>query len=137
MENKIKESNKVHLELPLRVEELYGSDFLPSYCWEKPVLLRQDPVFVVGYPRSGTTLMQSLLATQDSTISLPETHFFTLVRNCLQVYNDCIGYESLEKAIDTIREKIRFSINAEEYIKTLCQQNKLSPKMLFEAIVVD
>ncbi len=128
MENKIKESNKVHLELPLRVEELYGGEFLPSYGWETPIVLRQDPVFVVGYPRSGTTLMQSLLATQDSIISLPETHFFTLVRNCLQVDNDRIGYESLEKAIDKIREKIRFSMNAEEYIKNCVSKKNFLQK---------
>ncbi len=34
-------------------------------------------IFVVGCPRSGTTLLQSLLASNSSVISFPESHFFT------------------------------------------------------------
>jgi hypothetical protein len=33
-------------------------------------------IFVVGCPRSGTTLLQSLLAAHESLVSFPETHFF-------------------------------------------------------------
>lgn len=34
-------------------------------------------VFIVGFPRSGTTYLQSLLCTQPSWVSMPETHFFS------------------------------------------------------------
>lgn len=136
MESTIRKSNTVELRLPGDVTKMYGSEFLPSYYWKVPILLRQDPVFIVGYPRSGTTLVQSLLATQDI-MSLPETHFFTLIRNCLKVKSGRVTIESLEKAIDKAREKIRLSINAENHLKELAKQQKLSPKMLFEAIVVD
>lgn len=136
MDSQIRESNKVELNLPKKPEELYGSEFLPSYRWEKPITLRQDPVFIVGYPRSGTTLLQSLLATQNL-LTLPETHFFTLVRNCLKVEKGRITLASLEIALEKIREKIRLSKNAEEHLKKLAQDKKLSPKILFEAIVVD
>jgi len=37
--------------------------------------------FIVGVPRSGTTLLQSLLSSHSSTMSFPETHFFTRVAN--------------------------------------------------------
>ncbi len=33
-------------------------------------------IFVVGCPRSGTTLLQSLLAAHETLVSFPETHFF-------------------------------------------------------------
>jgi LPS sulfotransferase NodH len=33
-------------------------------------------IFVVGCPRSGTTLLQSLLAAHERLVSFPETHFF-------------------------------------------------------------
>jgi Sulfotransferase family len=36
-------------------------------------------VFLVGFPRSGTTLLQSLLAAHPEVMSLPETFFFTSV----------------------------------------------------------
>jgi len=35
-------------------------------------------VFIVGCPRSGTTLLQGLLAGHSEILSLPETHFFSL-----------------------------------------------------------
>ncbi len=35
-------------------------------------------LFIVGAPRSGTTLLQALLATHPQIISRPETHFFSL-----------------------------------------------------------
>ena len=40
--------------------------------------INQSPkrVFVVGCPRSGTTLLQSILLTNPSIISFPESHFF-------------------------------------------------------------
>jgi hypothetical protein len=37
-------------------------------------------IFVVGCPRSGTTLLQALLSQQPGLTTLPETHFFTEVR---------------------------------------------------------
>ncbi len=37
-------------------------------------------VFVVGCPRSGTTLLQSLLATHPEIVSFPESHFFNRLR---------------------------------------------------------
>jgi hypothetical protein len=42
--------------------------------------LPQDPVFIVGPPRSGTTYLQSLLACLDGVYSFSETHFFTTLR---------------------------------------------------------
>ena len=35
-------------------------------------------VFVVGCPRSGTTLLQSILLTNPSIISFPESHFLSI-----------------------------------------------------------
>ena len=46
--------------------------------------LPQDPIFIVGYPRSGTTLLQSLLATQENVYSMPETHFFTAISRSIK-----------------------------------------------------
>jgi hypothetical protein len=38
-------------------------------------------VFLVGCPRSGTTLLQALLAAHPRILSFPETHFFSAVRS--------------------------------------------------------
>lgn len=37
-------------------------------------------VFIVGAPRSGTTLVQSMLTAHDRVLSFPESHFFRLLR---------------------------------------------------------
>jgi len=39
--------------------------------------LSQYPVFLVGYPRSGSTLLQALLEMQGHLVTFPETHFFS------------------------------------------------------------
>ena len=36
----------------------------------------KERIFLVGCPRSGTTLLQSLLAANSKVLSFPETHFF-------------------------------------------------------------
>src|SRR5438105_11874680 len=46
----------------------------------KPAGIRSEPgerpIFIVGCPRSGTTLLQCLIATQEGVVTFPETHFF-------------------------------------------------------------
>ena len=37
------------------------------------------PIFIVGCPRSGTTLVQCILSVSSAAFSLPETHFFSHV----------------------------------------------------------
>jgi hypothetical protein len=37
------------------------------------------PIFIVGCPRSGTTLVQCILSASSQAFSLPETHFFSYV----------------------------------------------------------
>ena len=39
----------------------------------------ERPIFVVGCPRSGTTLVQCILSASSAAFSLPETHFFSWV----------------------------------------------------------
>src|SRR5215813_14115347 len=48
------------------------------------------PIFVVGCPRSGTTLVQCILSASSQAFSLPETHFFSYVapRPSLHVSSD-------------------------------------------------
>src|SRR4051794_7029657 len=43
------------------------------------------PIFVVGAPRSGTTLVQCILSANSQAYSLPETHFFSVVLPALGV----------------------------------------------------
>ena len=37
-----------------------------------------SPIFIVGFPRSGTTLLQTMVSTQKNILSFPETQFFNI-----------------------------------------------------------
>ncbi|WP_161786463.1 sulfotransferase [Methylobacter sp. BBA5.1] len=131
------EQNRVHRQYKTDISFLLGRQYKGSTSWKKPITLNQAPIFVVGYPRSGTTLLQSKLMTQNGIVSLPETHFFSIVRNKLRVIDDKIRPDCLKDAFFTLRERLPFSVEAEQYLTQLAENSQLSPKMMFEAIVVD
>ena len=110
-----------------------------SSSWDQQtdLALRQDPVFVVGHPRSGTTLLQSLIATQLTPAIFPETHFFSIVRMYIKVVDDIVQNESISKALSFLDDKLEMSSECRQYIVELSEQNELSPKMMFEALVFD
>lgn len=58
-------------------------EHLPPTTGAKPNFLglgaAKVPIFIVGAPRSGTTLMQCMLSANEATYSLPETHFFCTI----------------------------------------------------------
>lgn len=137
-ENIAKENSPKHpLQLPTDI--IYHNNYRADGDWSayKHQILRQDPVFIVGYPRSGTTLVQSLLATQKNTITLHETHFFCVIEKLIKTRNGKIISENLDELIHNIRERVSFSVNAEEHIKKLLSTTGLSKKMLFEIVIID
>jgi len=129
--------NKINSNYPDDINKLLGNSYKMSINWITPILLNQSPIFIVGYPRSGTTLIQSKLMTQINIISLAETHFFSKVMSYLEINKDKVLLMSLDKAIDCLRECLPLSLQAENHLKKLSENNQLSPKMMFEAIIVD
>lgn len=100
--------------------------------------LPQDPIFIVGYPRSGTTLLQALLATQAGILSLPETHFFCTVNRFVKTdKKGFIELNCLEQVFEKIYEKmdLRFRPTEIEELTFYTKIKKLKPKNLFEYIV--
>jgi hypothetical protein len=103
-----------------------------------PVCLTQNPIFVVGYPRSGTTLIQRLLATQRGIVSFPETHYFGGVEKHVQTDgNGCIVPSSLWVMLDAVREKMGFEFAEEERrdLQQLAADRRLSSRDFFEYAV--
>ncbi len=100
--------------------------------------LPQDPVFIVGCPRSGTTLLQSLLATQQGIFTFPETHFFTIIfRHIKKNENGYIIRSCLEQVFSAIEQMIelQFSEQIKKKILAASENNALGIKTLFEIIV--
>jgi hypothetical protein len=99
-------------------------------------MINQKPIFIVGYPRSGTTLLQTLLSTQNNFISFPETHFFSTILTNMKITME-----------GTLENKYEISKLLKENIKqdnwkntniynTLHNNEYLSIKNLFESIIL-
>jgi hypothetical protein len=71
-------------------------------------------VFLVGCPRSGTTLLQSLLASSSHVVSFPETHFFV----------NLLPYRPLYQKMGIASRRAR--IRLEEFLSDIDRRDMLS-----------
>jgi len=83
-------------------------------------------IFVVGCPRSGTTLLQKLLINIPGSYSMPETYFFQLLANNYYVapgslppflkfnYPNDVNTVILKRILDFLRKDINFTISGEK-----------------------
>lgn len=131
--------NSPYIEIQEDPDVIYHHDFRPDGPWTEysHQYLRQDPVFIIGYPRSGTTLVQSLLATQSGLAALHETHFFNFLAREIGTSQGKIDPDCLDHVILNIRERIKVSVNAEKHIRKIVSKKGISSKMLFEIIIID
>jgi hypothetical protein len=108
--------------------------------YHNSIQLSQNPIFIVGFPRSGTTLLQSMLATQDNVFSFQETHFFcTTMRFIEKDENGFIKPECLEVVFQNIKEKTdhEFSPDVQSEISDYADVNQLSVQLLFECLITN
>jgi len=106
---------------------------MPNIC-----KLSQYPIFIVGFPRSGTTLLQSMLATQENIYSFPETHFFCTTMHFIEIDDKgLIKLGCLEAVFRNIKEKTEYELapDVKETIYALADNHQLSTKSLFEFLV--
>ncbi|MCW8830772.1 MAG: sulfotransferase [Gammaproteobacteria bacterium] len=97
--------------------------------------VNQSPVFIIGFPRSGTTLIQSLISTQN-TYTFPETHYFNIVLNTIKVEEELI-VDDFKQVVSMIEERYPLSENAKDYLWLRIKNKNLSVKLLFEILVLD
>ncbi len=102
------------------------------------ITLSQDPIFIVGSPRSGTTLLQCLLATQDNLYSLPETHYFNIISRFIEMDdNGFIESACLNTVFGQITKEmgLGFPRRALDRITAMAEEKQLKPKKLFELVI--
>jgi hypothetical protein len=101
--------------------------------------LPQDPIFIVGYPRSGTTLLQRLLAAQPGIYTFPETHFFCVIEKKILWGEDreSVPPGSLAAVFENLINKMELQLTVAEQadLRRQAAEGKLSSKTLFEFIV--
>lgn len=76
-------------------------------------------IFLVGCPRSGTTLLQSLIATHPTIQSFPETHFFAYMLGRKRRYIGIPSKRAIAKLDEFLsnveREDLKFMLNQKHY----------------------
>jgi hypothetical protein len=79
----------------------------------------QEPVFIVGMPRSGTTLIQGILCNTGKYFPMPETHFFSRV-----VYGmpEVLNEKERREIFRVLRDKSRIEIEKKALLKIESQQ---------------
>lgn len=95
--------------------------------------LSQKPIFVVGFPRSGTTFLQSLICSQ-SILSFPETHYFNKIVPQKRVL---VSAQEISNIVDSTKKwfGLGISTETEKYISNLAELEQLTKKSLFEIII--
>ena len=102
--------------------------------------LPQNPIFVVGYPRSGTTLMQSMLVTLTTSpclLSFPETHYFNVLEKVVAPTGKLVSHDSLRNSRDLLVEKTGLAQKDAGFNRLcdLARRRELTSQDLFERIV--
>jgi len=92
----------------------------------EPKQYYRNPVFIVGMPRSGTTLIQGILCNTEKYFAIPETHFFSRVAYGL---SENLNEQDRRKIFRALREKSRIDVDN----KILLQLN--SQKEVFEYVI--
>jgi len=85
------------------------------------------PVFIVGVPRTGTTLLQSILCNSGNYFPIPETHFFSKVALGLPEKN-IISFQK-KKLLQILKKKSKIDIDEAELLGIS------SKKEIFEFII--
>jgi hypothetical protein len=95
----------------------------------------EEPIFIVGPGRSGTTLLRTLLSAHPDIAIAPETHFMKSVNNWIASHNDNKNVELFWKEYS---QSIRFAdldIDEERCYEVFQAKNERDFKNLFEAIL--
>lgn len=110
----------------------------------------QKRIFVVGCPRSGTTLLQKLLTNIPGSFSMPETYFFQLLVDNPYVisgrllppflklkYPKRVNPETAKRIIDFLRGDTNFKIstNSESDLIEKAENEKLEPAYFFDHLM--
>lgn len=95
--------------------------------------MKTNRIFLVGCPRSGTTLLQSMIASHSQVVSFPETHFFseTLSINPLLRRIKLYGPGSRDFVINFLDEHGYSDIRPFSDLPPLCTHNRWCKTLLY------
>ncbi len=92
--------------------------------------LRSDPLFVVGFPRSGTTLAQLLMGAQGF-LTTRETHFFRLLKEAGLDHEEWLSHGSATQLLAKVATAVGYELS-----DVRVPQEGLAPQDLFERVML-
>ena len=94
----------------------------------------KNPIFVTGPPRSGTTLIQLLVSAHSNIYTLPETHYFTFVKD---IAGDQFGKEYVQSVLQSLSQKpgISFSEESKKQIDTCVENKGINDRNILHCII--
>lgn len=107
---------------------------------ERPMFAEQNgPIFIVGCPRSGTTLLRTIIASHSRMIVSPESHFFNY---WLKEYghlnlNDESEFQRFWQDFSTSQRLAYFDLEPNELLAKLNLQKTRSFKAVFELLMAE
>lgn len=111
---------------------------MPEGASEMTAAPLSRPIFVVGCPRSGTTLVQCILSASATAFSLPETHFFSIVLPSLSARpGDVLTPVSARTALSLLEREARLELpgGTIERATEAAERGRLTGAGLFELVV--
>ena len=97
--------------------------------------MRRAPVFIVGLPRSGTTLLQGLLSSSPEAYSLPETHFFSVILPELAKRPDeLLAPSDVVSLLELVRKMMELGLPRAR-LEAKAEAQELTGKDVFECIL--
>src|SRR4051812_1404298 len=99
------------------------------------------PIFVVGFQRSGTTLLQAMLGAHPAIAAPPETHFIFRIAGLADYYgdlaDDTLLRRALHDAINPVMPVFEHCGFDEERLFMRAKRGKRSYRGLFDTILDD
>ena len=98
-----------------------------------------QPVFLVGPPRSGTTLVQLLISAHPAFFSAPETHFFTYVLEPIKDWTHSkLSLEQLDVVFEQLAAKpmLKLGEDFQSYIRQKADIDGIAPSAFLNELMV-
>jgi len=98
----------------------------------------QSPVFIIGPPRSGTTLVQLLISAHEVFYSAPETHFFSYVLSPITDWqNSNITVDELDLISNRFSEKPKIQLDQElmQKLKSIARRKGITAGKILSEVM--
>lgn len=96
----------------------------------------KEPVFIIGYPRSGTTLLQCMLSVHSHLFSFPETHFFSeVMRKLSKSAEQVLSASEIHLAFQYLNETMALKKEIFREFMSIYDKGSVAGQQIFEFIV--